>query len=275
MSLRLQVTHRSTYTYDSEVVSSYNEARLVPVTDTEQLTLSSRVTTGPDAPQFRYWDYWGTQVMAFDLHVPHASLTVTCTSVVDTADEKPAPEVSWQDLSGVADSHLELLAASPCIGADEQLRALAAEPAGTPYEVSLRLAELVHERVEYVPGSTGVGTSATEAWALGKGVCQDLAHVTVALLRARGIPARYVSGYLHPHTEPAVGEVVQGESHAWVEVWLGGWWGYDPTGLVPAGERHVVVARGRDYTDVPPFKGVYAGGGTQHVQVGVEVTRLS
>lgn len=275
MSMRLQVVHRTTHTYDSEIVSSYNEARLVPTTDRSQLTLSSRVTTDPDAPQFRYWDYWGTQVTAFDLHQAHRSLTVTCSSVVDTADAAAIPAIGWQDLAGIADSHLELLAASPRTAADEELQALAAEPAGTPDQVALRLVELVHERVEYVPGSTGVGTSAHEAWALGKGVCQDLAHVTVALLRARGIPARYVSGYLHPSIDPEIGQPVEGESHAWVEAWLGSWWGYDPTGLVPAGERHVVVARGRDYTDVSPFKGVYAGGGTQQVQVGVEVTRLA
>ncbi len=83
-----------------------------------------------------------------------------------------------------------------------------------------------------------------------------------------------MSGYLHPSKEPEVGATVAGESHAWVEAWLGGWWGFDPTNLAPAGERHVVVARGRDYTDVSPIKGVYAGGGAQHLSVSVMVTRL-
>lgn len=275
MSMRLQISHRSFYTYDSEVVSSYNEARLVPQTGRGQMALSGQVTTSPDAPQFRYWDYWGTQVTAFDLHVPHRELSITCTSVVDTADAPPAPDTTWDAIAAARDSQLELLQASPRATADDELAALAAEPAGTPYEVVLALAELVHGRVEYVPGSTGVGTSAAEAWSLGKGVCQDLAHVTVALLRARGVPARYVSGYLHPRRDAEVGETVPGESHAWVEAWLGGWWGFDPTGLVAVGERHVVVAHGRDYTDVPPFKGVYAGGGAQHLDVSVEVTRLA
>ena len=123
----------------------------------------------------------------------------------------------------------------------------------------LALSALVNERVAYVPGSTGVQTNAVEAWQLGQGVCQDIAHVTLSLLRQAGVPARYVSGYLHPAKEPPVGETVTGESHAWVEAWLGNWWGFDPTNGIPAGERHVVVASARDYSDLPPLKGVYAG----------------
>lgn len=100
--------------------------------------------------------------------------------------------------------------------------------------------------------------------------------MSIALLRAAGIPARYVSGYLHPCGEQAaIGETVRGESHAWIEAWLGDWWGYDPTNDIPFGARHVVVARGRDYADVPPLKGVYSGGGSQSLGVVVEVTRLS
>ena len=127
----------------------------------------------------------------------------------------------------------------------------------------------------YQPGSTGVQTSAAEAWKLRQGVCQDIAHVTLSLLREAGIPSRYVSGYLHPKKEPVVGDTVEGESHAWVEAWLGSWWGFDPTNGIPAGPRHVVVARGRDYTDLPPLKGVYAGGGLQSLGVTVAVTRLA
>jgi transglutaminase-like putative cysteine protease len=134
--------------------------------------------------------------------------------------------------------------------------------------------ELAHERVAYRSGSTGVATSALQAWQQGSGVCQDIAHVTCALLRSVGLPAAYVSGYLHPRVDAEVGTASTGESHAWVEVWLGGWWAYDPTNRIPAGERHVVVGRGRDYGDVPPLKGLYSGGGSQRLGVSVEVTRL-
>jgi transglutaminase-like putative cysteine protease len=273
--MRLRVEHTTGYTYGTEVVSSYNEARLVPQTGMTQLTLSSAVTTRPDALLHRYWDYWGTQVTAFDIHVPHTSLEVTCTSVVDTANAGVPGDASWEDIAAVADEHIELIRCSPRTVADADLSEAAKSVTGTPYEVVLGLVDLVREKVVYVPGSTGVGTSAVEAWAQGKGVCQDIAHVTLALLREAGIPARYVSGYLHPAKEPEIGATVQGESHAWVEAWLGGWWAYDPTGGMPAGERHVIVAQGRDYTDVQPLKGVFSGGGDQQLGVSVLVTRLS
>lgn len=273
--MRLEIQHTTGYRYDNEVISSYNEARLIPQTGLAQLTLSSSVTTRPDTVQHRYWDYWGTQVTVFDVHVPHTELELTCTSVVDTANEAPPGDASWDTLAKAADTHVELSRPSPRTTPDDELLAIAADSTGSPYEVVAGLADLVREKVVYVPGSTGVATSAVDAWHLGKGVCQDIAHVTLALLRTAGVPARYVSGYLHPATEPAVGETVEGESHAWVEAWLGGWWGYDPTNGIPAGERHVVVARGRDYTDVPPLKGVYAGGGSQSLRVSVAVTRLS
>ncbi|GAC1611621.1 MAG: hypothetical protein NVS3B26_26340 [Mycobacteriales bacterium] len=117
-------------------------------------------------------------------------------------------------------------------------------------------------------------TSAAQAWRLRSGVCQDIAHVSLSMLRVVGLPARYVSGYLHPDPDAQIGVRRTGESHAWVEVWLGSWWAYDPTNRLPVGERHVVVARGREYGDVPPLKGVYRGSGSHALGVRVELTRL-
>jgi transglutaminase-like putative cysteine protease len=271
--MRLRVEHTTGYTYDTEVVSSYNEARLVPQTGFAQLTLSSTVTTRPDALLHRYWDYWGTQVTAFDIHVPHTQLEVTCTSVVDTANVGVPGDATWEDIAAVSDEHVELLRPSPRTTADEPLCLAAKSVTGTPYEVVMGLVELVREKVAYVPGSTGVGTSAVEAWGQGKGVCQDIAHVTLALLREAGIPARYVSGYLHPKPDAAIGETVVGESHAWVEWFCGDWRGFDPTNLIDIGDRHVAVGRGRDYNDVAPLRGVYAGPYASKLFVSVEITR--
>ena len=89
-----------------------------------------------------------------------------------------------------------------------------------------------------------------------------------------GIPARYVSGYLHPARKADIGERLAGESHAWVEAWTGGWWGFDPTNLEPIGHRHVAIARGRDYADVAPVRGVHSGGGEAALEVEVSSTRL-
>jgi transglutaminase-like putative cysteine protease len=281
MSWRLRVRHTTGYRYDTEVRASYNEARLTPQTGPSQLTLESRVEISPPARQQRYWDYWGTQVTSFDLSTPHRELEVTAVSVVETADAAPPPRgTSWDLLrsDAVTDGHVEMLTPSARTVPSDDLLALAADTVVglEPDEAVLALAGRVHREVAYRTGSTAVSTSASEAWRQRSGVCQDIAHVSIALLRAVGIPARYVSGYLHPGGEQApVGEPVRGESHAWIEAWLGDWWAYDPTNDCPVGERHVVVARGRDYADVPPLKGVYSGGGSQSLGVVVEVTRLS
>ena len=279
MSWRLRVRHTTGYRYDAPVVASYNEARLTPVTDVDQLTLDARVVTSPDARQSRYWDYWGTQVTAFDLHVPHDSLEVTATCTVDTADEKHPDPPGWDVVCSepVKDRYIELLTPTTRTRPAGEMAELAREAVQglDPKEATLAISQLVHDRVAYQAGTTGVATSAHDAWGLGKGVCQDIAHVTVSLLRAVGIPAAYVSGYLHPRKDAPIGETVTGESHAWVEAWLGTWWGYDPTNQVAAGERHVVVGRGRDYADVTPLKGIYSGTGSHSLGVVVEVTRLS
>lgn len=281
MSWRLRVRHSTGYRYDTEVRASYNEARLTPLTGTAQLTLESRVQTSPPARQQRYWDYWGTQVTSFDLSTPHRELEVTAESVVETADAPPPPVgATWGLLRSeqVADTHVEMLTPSARTVPEHDMTAVAAQTVEglEPYDAALALLRRVHQDVAYRPGSTGVSTGAAEAWRQRSGVCQDIAHVSIALLRSVGVPARYVSGYLHPGGErAAIGETVRGESHAWVEAWLGDWWAYDPTNDVPVGQRHVVVARGRDYADVPPLKGVFSGGGSHSLGVVVEVTRLS
>lgn len=276
MSWRVAVTHVTGYRYDTDVRASYNEARVTPLTVDGQVVRESRVSTDPPTRQQAYVDYWGTRVTAFDLHQAHDHLQVTATSVVETADARqPRQDVTWQEVAA-ADLG-EHLALTPRTTPDAQMAGRARELAAgrSPYDVVVALCEEVRARVAYVPGATGVRTEAAEAWRQGAGVCQDLAHVLLALLRTAGVPARYVSGYLAPRPDAAIGEPVAGESHAWVEVWLGDWWGTDPTNGVPAGERHVLVARGRDYDDVTPLKGIYSGGGSHRLGVTVEVTRLA
>jgi len=142
-----------------------------------------------------------------------------------------------------------------------------------PAEAARAICDWVHEKVEYMSGVTGVHTTAAEAWQDQRGVCQDIAHLALGALRTAGIPARYVSGYLHPVPDAQIGETVAGESHAWVEWFDGGWRGYDPTNAIEIGDRHVIVGRGRDYTDVPPLRGVYAGPASSRLFVTVEITR--
>lgn len=132
----------------------------------------------------------------------------------------------------------------------------------------------LHDSIRYVEGATEVTTVAADAWEARTGVCQDFAHLTLGVLREARIPARYVSGYLHPSADPVVGEEVVGESHAWIEWWDGDWVGWDPTNARPVGEQHVLVARGRDYEDVPPLRGIYSTRGDSELFVDVEITRL-
>lgn len=273
------VRHRTGYRYVSPVRASYNEARLTPLSDGGQRTLESTVTVTPAVRPLRYVDYWGTTVDAFDVHVPHVELVVQASSVVETVGPPPAPSgLSWEDLADPAavDPYTEFLVPSSYVPYEEELAQVArglAEGAGT-VEAGRRAAEWTHGALQYERGATHVRTTATEARQAGKGVCQDFAHVTLALLRAMGLPARYVSGYLHPRVDGAVGETTRGESHAWVEYWAGDWVAVDPTSLAEVGERHVRVARGRDYADVRPLSGIYSGPPTESFGVTVELTRL-
>jgi transglutaminase-like putative cysteine protease len=177
----------------------------------------------------------------------------------------------------VADRFAEYLTPTPSSAPEPDLQLVASDLAAahSPHETALSLATYIYDEMTYQPGSTGVSTSAAQAWRARRGVCQDYAHLLVGALRQVGIPARYVSGYLHPAEEPELGEPVVGESHAWVEWWLGEWTGHDPTNDAEVGERHVIVGRGRDYTDVPPIKGIVAGPAESDLAVTVEITRLA
>jgi transglutaminase-like putative cysteine protease len=277
---RLRVVHSTGYAYKSPVTASFNEARLTPRSDSRQNVILNRVETVPATRSYRYVDYWGTAVTAFDLHAPHTELEVVCTSVVETADPGPIHrEASWAEVTDekVADRYTESLEFSDYVPADGGLAKLATSMRRNlkPADAALAACKWVHETLRYQPGTTGVHTSALEAWQAGEGVCQDYAHLTLALLRQMGIPGRYVSGYLLPDADIEVKQTVQGESHAWVEAWTGGWWGYDPTNDLEIGHRHVWVAVGRDYADVAPLKGVYTGGEAEALEVSVDMTRLA
>lgn len=281
MTWRVAVTHTTEYTYDRPVRSSYNEARLEPRSDRHQTVLSSRVEVQPQVRTGRHVDYWGSVVHHFDLQVPHTSLVTVGRAVVETATSPlPKGDITWAELRTleVADRFYEVLAATPVAEADDRILTVASElarVAKTPRDAVDLAAMWVNDNVTYERGATGVQTTAGEVLRTGRGVCQDFAHVMLALLRSMGIPGWYVSGYLHPLPDAAVGDTVVGESHAWVAAWVGDVVPVDPTSLTPVADRHVRVAAGRDYTDVPPFRGVYAGHGDQSLDVQVEITRLA
>ncbi|HEY1737666.1 MAG TPA: transglutaminase family protein [Acidimicrobiia bacterium] len=278
-SWRTAVRHRTGYEYAGEVRSSFNLARMTPSTTSRQTLLEHRFQTLPTVSTFRYLDYWGTVVHTFDVHVPHEALEVVATSVVETTDAAAvARDVSWDQLGdpAVCDRHCEMLAASTMVEAGSATTAIAATlaPSDAPGAVVDATARWVRDHLVYQRGITSVSTRSDEVLAAGRGVCQDFAHVTIGLLRALGVPARYVSGYLYPDSDADAGTTVRGESHAWVEAWLGEWVAVDPTNGEPVGQRHIRVAHGRDYADVPPLSGIYHGAPSKSLGVAVELTRL-
>lgn len=277
---RLRIVHRTGYRYEQLVGASYNEARMTPLTTPTQTALEAKIETSPVTWTHHYWDYWGTQVTAFEVLVPHQELTVVSTSTVETVSGQDEPGgLGWDVVRSqeFMDAHVEFLVATPASEAPQDVVELARSAiiGLSPDASGPAICEAIRGEVEYRRGVTGVQTGAGEAWAAKQGVCQDFAHLTIGALRAVGIPARYVSGYLHPYPDSEVGETHEGESHAWIEFFTGMWRAYDPTGLRPAGADHVVVARGRDYSDVSPLKGVYAGPSGSELFVSVEVTRLA
>jgi transglutaminase-like putative cysteine protease len=281
MTWRMRVTHTTTYAYAGVVHASYNEARISPLDTPSQFTLEHRVDVAPAASLFRYHDYWGSRVHAFDLHEAHTELTVVGASLVETAERTPTPDptVAWPaiDAEGVADRFYEYLVSTPMTMADHAVLGIAAQLRAEPTPAAAldALGGWIRDRVEYQPGATDVTTTAVEVLRAGRGVCQDFAHVGLAALRAAGIPARYASGYLYPDGDGDLGTTHYADSHAWLEAWAGDWHPVDPTSGTAVAERHVLVARGRDYGDVAPLKGVYQGAPGHDLAVSVELTRTA
>ncbi len=282
MGWRLQISHRTGFHYAGPVSSSYNEARMSPTTEARQNVLDSHVKIGPStARTFTYRDYWDTVVTAFDVQTPHEKLEVIAEALVETSASEPVGDgLDWATLAttAITDRWAEMLLSTPRTALDDELtdRAAALRGAhGTPAAAAIAVCEMVNDEIAYVPGSTGVQTDAVQVWRQREGVCQDISHLSVGLLRSLGLPARYISGYLYPTKAAELGDTVTGQSHAWVEWFDGQWRGFDPTNGIPIGERHVLVGRGRDYADVPPLKGVYAGPPNTEQNVEVSLTRVA
>jgi transglutaminase-like putative cysteine protease len=275
---RLRVVHTSTFRYGSAVLASYNEARMTPLSQAGQTVLETSIDVQPHTGWYEYRDYWGTAVTEFEVLTPHESMVITAEHLVEVAERGPLRSpAGWDTLRGaeLRDRLAEYLSDTGTTAPPDDVVELARRVAADlePADAALAVAGALRDQMEYIPGVTTVHTPAAEAWTARAGVCQDIAHLVTGALRSIGIPARYVSGYLHPDTAAAVGTTVLGDSHAWVEWWVGEWVAYDVTNRVAAGDHHVVLARGRSYDDVPPLRGIYAGAGTQAAEVQVQITR--
>jgi transglutaminase-like putative cysteine protease len=259
--VRLHIRHETTYRYDAPVGGTIQMLRLSPRQEPTQRVV--RWIVGSPGRRVEHQDAFGNIVHLVTMDQPRADLTIIAGGVIDIDDcggRLPPEDGALSPLVHRGETRLTRMTPT--------LRAFAEElPVVAHPDALLEVAAGIHRRIEYVPGSTDVDHEAAEVLELGKGVCQDHAHVFLAVCRARGIAARYVSGYLH------TGEA-EVASHAWVDVWLGadqGWFSLDVTHARPAGERHCRLAVGRDYLDACPVRGVRTGGGAEAMSVRVFV----
>jgi transglutaminase-like putative cysteine protease len=285
---RYHLLHATEFRYDGPVSESYNEVRLRPMHDETQSCLSFRVITNPASRGTSYRDSFGNWVHQFNILPEHQYLKIEAESVV-LAHDAPAPPAQSMPLSEL-DSHREELEEEhldfvvptgyvPHVAKLDELIATASQNCDGSVSGFVQAAsDLIHRRFEYVKGATHVNSSIEDSLSVGAGVCQDFAHLLLGVVRKRGLPGRYVSGYLVPGSaaspDAKLQEVIGGyASHAWAEVYLpgAGWLGLDPTLGKPLGLQHVRLAYGRDYEDVAPVRGVYKGHAGQRLSVDVRV----
>jgi len=290
-----RVVHRTEYLYDSTVSASYGEAHLHPRQTQSQQPYKATLTIDPFPEHYRERrDFFGNRAAYFTVLEAHDALTVVATSIVDVRDRRsilPAiGDRSWEqardllreDASEEAIDARQFVLRSPAVaqsvGAVDYVR----QSFGSSRPLVESLGELcvrLREEFEFAPGVTTVSTPVDEVLARRAGVCQDFAHLTISGLRGLGLAARYVSGYLE--TDPPAGQerlIGADVSHAWVSVFVPqvGWVDLDPTNGQFVNARYVTVAWGRDYTDVPPLKGViYTEGEGQKLEVTVDVTPIA
>ena len=276
MTMQFRVVHTTRIAYDGGVAASYNEARMTPLTSGQQVVVHTRLDVQPTPWSQTYRDYWGTEVTAFEVLDQHSELTVTATSTVQV--NRPPQEPGGADLGRgprspeVLDRFCETLRGRRP-GAARRRAAALADGAGRrhsdgPSDFAREGVPLVYDEMKYQSGSTKVHGHASDAWAARTGVCQDMAHVAIGVLRAARVPARYVSGYLHPQVASrrsarrSRGSRTRGSSGGTATLGR-----LRPDQRHRPGDRHVVVARGRDYTDVPPLTGIFSGGSTSSMAV--------
>ena len=282
-TLQYLVRHTSRFAYSAPISESMMEVRMQPRSDARQRCLRFELTTQPRARVFGYQDSLGNVVHHFDIPSRHSRLWLTADAVVEIepapAIPESLPETVWDDLDEIAVVGERWHSLQPSRFACETplLAALAEELAwkrdSDPLTLVRRLNYALFHTFTYAQSETNVDSPIDDALKARAGVCQDLAHIMIALCRRIGIPSRYVSGYLSPSSESR-DRSAEGATHAWAEAYLPtlGWVGFDPTNDVLAGDRHIRVAVGRDYADVPPTRGVFRGEAGSKLEVLVTVS---
>jgi transglutaminase-like putative cysteine protease len=281
--MRFTIAHRTRYRYPVPVHESHTIVHLQPRSDLAQYCTRYELTVSPRARVFSYADRFGNDVQHFAVLPEHDTLEVVARSQVVTARGKaraPAPvRRVLVDQDPLLEELWDFLHESRYVRYGPELDALAASigtagPDDDLVEWFRSASKTIHDGFGYEKDTTNVYATVEDAVALRRGVCQDFAHVLIALCRRSGIPARYVSGYIHAGGGDTLGAEA---SHAWAEAYLGphGWVGIDPTNDTWIGDHFVRIASGRDYRDVSPVRGVYVGAKSSTMSVDVAVEALS
>jgi transglutaminase-like putative cysteine protease len=277
------IRHLTKFQYSKTVSESVMEMRMHPRSDSNQRCLSFTLSVSPRCRVFSYRDHLGNNIHHFDIPGEHEQLVIVAESLVEQQPLAAIPlsldSGAWNELDSIvgAGDYWEMLLPSEFACPTDALKKLAHElgvvrrddPLGILHELN----EKIYDHFEYVPKSTRVDSPIDVAIESRKGVCQDFAHIMIALVRQLGIPCRYVSGYLH-HNKEVHDRSTSDATHAWIEALLPqlGWVGFDPTNRLVATDRHIRTAIGRDYSDVPPTKGTYRGRTSSDLYVAVRVT---
>lgn len=282
--MRFALRYQTEYRYSAPVFDQHNVLRVKPATGPLQRVRGFRISVEPTARTRTHRDYFGTEVIDFNIPAEHDRLAVTAEAEVTTEPSPQPPAGGWERAGGESYTSAggEFLLPASDEPANGALGQLIEDVRGDGPRATLEaVCELIPECFEYSPGVTFVGSTVDDLLAGGAGVCQDFVHLSLILLRRHGIAARYVSGYLFAAPEDGGTDSVEVNTHAWVEALLpdGGngepsWVGADPTNRTLAGETHVKIGHGRHYGDVPPIKGVYRGAAEAEHDVSVRMTRL-
>lgn len=261
--MRIAVHHETRYSYSAKVFSTVQLLRLTPRPEPQQRVIEWHIEAPGKLQQ--QLDAYGNITHLLTLHQPHDELVVTVKGIVELSPI--ANGVLGESDAGISPLAFGLSTplSSPDPAIDEFVRRTL--PRGLRNSTdALLLASSIADEVNYIPGATEVSSTAVEAFALRKGVCQDHAHVFLACCRSLNVPARYVSGYVHP------GTAEYAASHAWVDVWIAGsgWVSIDVTNRQLISDRHCRLAIARDYSSAAPIRGVRIGGGHETMRIQVE-----
>ena len=283
--MRFALRYQTEYRYSGPVFDQHNSLRVKPASGPLQRVRNFRLAVEPSARMRTYRDYFGTEVIDFNVPGEHERLAITAEGEVTTEAPPEPPGGGWERAKSeeYTTAGGEFLLRTSDEPPNGNLTSLIEDVhTDSPRATLEAVGEVIPDRFEYRPGVTFVGSTVDDLLEGGAGVCQDFVHLALILLRRHGVAARYVSGYLFAAPEDGGTDSVEVDTHAWIEALLpdangGGpaWVGADPTNRTLAGETHVKIGHGRFYGDVPPIKGVYRGaGGEADHDVSVKMTRL-